>query len=101
MPVNHATYLRMPREFCDDFRGYLRTKAARSPDLRVVGPAIPCWPDKFFGDAWHFNARGAAAYSRWLGGWLRDVLAGGRAKDLPNVCGDGITTKPEPTVTLR
>jgi hypothetical protein len=103
MPINHATYTRMPPEFSEQFRAYLRTKARQSPDLRVVGPAIPCWPDKFFGDAWHFNAQGAAEYSRWFGVWLRDVLAGETAKDLPNVCAEWAATtgRPEPTVTLR
>jgi hypothetical protein len=101
MPINHATYVRMPADFSEQFRSYLQTKARQSPDLHVVGPAIPCWPDKFFGDAWHFNAQGAAEYSRWLGNWLRDALAGTTAKDPPNACPDAITGAAEPNVTLR
>jgi hypothetical protein len=88
MPINHASYVRMPPEFSDQFGAYLRTKVKQFPNLRVVGPTIPCWPDKFFGDAWHFNAQGATDYSRILGAWLRDVLAGGGSSDLPNACPD-------------
>jgi hypothetical protein len=101
MPINHATYARMRSELSEQFHTYLQTKARQWPGLRVVGPAIPCWPDKFFGDAWHLNARGATEYSRWLGGWLFDVLAGTTAKGLPNVCTDAATVRAEPAVSLR
>jgi hypothetical protein len=86
MPVNHATSARMQPQVRQAFAAYLRTKARQHPNLRVVGPAEPCWPDRFFGDAWHFNADGAAAYSAMLGAWLRDVLAGADAVDLPDRC---------------
>ncbi len=86
IPVNHATYVRMHAQVRQAFAAYLRRKAEQFPNLRVVGPAIPCWPDRFFGDAWHLNADGAIAYSTALGVWLRTALAGAQATELPGRC---------------
>lgn len=86
MPINHATFSRTSSQVKDGFARYLQAKAEHYPSLRVVGPTIPCWPDRFFGDAWHFNAEGAEAYSRLLGPWLADVLAGRDRGDLPDRC---------------
>jgi hypothetical protein len=86
MPVNHATYVQIRPEFRDGFAAYLQDKARQYPGLHVVGPAIPCWPDQFFGDAFHFNARGAEAYSRAFDRWLSPVLAGGSPGELPGRC---------------
>lgn len=103
IPINRATYKRMPPEFSARFDDYLRAKARDLPNTHVVDPVIPCWPDRFFGDAWHFNAQGATAYSRKLGDWLHAVLADGIVGNLPNACtGSAPTTSPsEPAVTLR
>jgi hypothetical protein len=86
IPVNHATYVRTRPELGQQFTAYLQTKARQFPNLHVVGPAIPCWPDKFYGDAWHFNAQGAEAYSHELGSWLHNVLGGGATQPLPDHC---------------
>jgi hypothetical protein len=86
IPINHATYARMPGDLSDHFGGYLRSKAKQFPGLHVVGPTIPCWPDEFFGDAWHLNARGAELYSHTLGTWLAEFLGGKTPKELPNLC---------------
>jgi hypothetical protein len=101
IPINHATWVRMSPAFSDRFRDYLQAKMQQSPPLRVVGPAIPCWPDRFFGDAWHLNAQGATEYSRWFGEVLRDELTGAPGPALPNTCPDAATGRAEPTVTLR
>ena len=87
IPINHATYAQTSPRLGEQFSAYLQAKAKQYPGLHVVGPAIPCWPDEFFGDAWHFNARGADAYSRELGPWLRKVMDGGAIRDLPGRCG--------------
>jgi hypothetical protein len=92
IPINHATYARMPGEFNDHFGDYLRSKARQFPNLYVAGPTIPCWPDEFFGDAWHLNAGGAELYSRALGTWLVEFLGGGTPKQLPNLCASGTLT---------
>ena len=86
IPINHATHARMRPELGAQFAAYLHAKARLYPGLRVAGPAIPCWPDAFYGDAWHFNARGADAYSGALGPWLRDIVAGAPVQDLPGRC---------------
>jgi hypothetical protein len=86
MPVNHATFVRTRPELGRQFAAYLRTKTRQYPNLRVVGPTIPCWPDRFYGDAWHFNARGAEAFSRELDPVLRSVLVNGTPRPLPNHC---------------
>ena len=101
MPINHATWVRMPAEYSNRFRAYLQAKMREFPQLRVVGDATPCWPDRFFGDAWHFNAQGAVEYSRWFGGLLRDEVADRPGQDLPNTCPDASDARGEPTVTLR
>ena len=86
MPVSHATFAAMRPRLGEQFAAYLRGKERDHPGLRFAGPAIPCWPDEFFGDDWHFNARGAAAYSRDLGPWLRDIVDNGTVRDMPSRC---------------
>ena len=86
MPVSHATFAAMRPQLGEQFAAYLRGKERDHPGLRFAGPAIPCWPDEFFGDDWHFNARGAAAYSRDLGPWLRDIVDNGTVRDMPSRC---------------
>ena len=86
MPINQATFERMQPSVRQDFAAYLQQKSNQFPNLRVVGPTIPCWPDRFFGDAWHFNADGAAAFSAALGALLHNVLAGTDVRALPDRC---------------
>ena len=86
MPVSHATFAAMRPRLGEQFAAYLRGKERDHPGLRFAGPSIPCWPDEFFGDDWHFNARGAEAYSRDLGPWLRDIVDGGTVRDMPGRC---------------
>jgi hypothetical protein len=86
MPVNHATYTRILPKFRDQFAAYLRAKAKQYSVLHVIGPTIPCWPDRFFGDVAHFKARGAEAYSRALDPWLKRALAGNIPDNLPDRC---------------
>jgi hypothetical protein len=104
IPINRSTYLRMPPEFASRFDNYLQAEARYFPNIHVASPVMSCWPDRFFGDAWHFNTQGATAYSHELGVWLRDELANGTmGNPPPNACPDseprmGLS---EPTVTLR
>jgi hypothetical protein len=86
MPINQATFDKTPAKLNDQLTAYFQAKAKEFPAVHVVGPAIPCWPNQYYGDAWHLNARGAAAYSAELGPWLQDILAGGSPKALPNHC---------------
>lgn len=86
MPMNRATYERMRPSVSGAFAAYLQEKSKQFSNLRIVGPTAPCWPDRFFGDAWHFNADGAAAFSAELGGLLRDLLAGADVRELPDRC---------------
>ncbi len=87
MPINQASYDRVPKRVGEQVANYLRATSMRFHGTRVVGPAVPCWPDRFFGDAWHFNANGAEAYSRELGEWLRAELAGRNPAALADRCG--------------
>lgn len=88
MPLNQATYDRTPRELKEQFGSYLLGKQKEFPGLHVVGALLSCWPDRFFGDAWHFNALGASEYSRVLGELLRNALTGGPSEALPDRCTD-------------
>ncbi len=86
MPVNRATFERSTPSMRAQFDAYRSGKARRFAGVTVLGPALPCWPDSAFGDAWHFNASGAASFSRALAPALRAVLAGAPAS-LPGRCG--------------
>ncbi len=90
MPVNQATYARIPPQFRAQFAAYLQAVAGRFGNVTVIGPAVGCWPDAAFGDAWHFNAAGAAAFSRALGARLVRLQAGvGAGAAGEGVAGDG------------
>jgi hypothetical protein len=86
MPVNQATFDQIPPQLQQKFAAYLQAKENQFPGLRVIGPPIPCWPNRFYGDSWHFNETGATAFSRELGLWLQAELAGGHAQSPPNHC---------------
>jgi hypothetical protein len=86
MPINQATFDKTPPRLKDQLAAYFQAKAKEFPNAQVVGPAIPCWPNQYYGDAWHLNASGAAAYSAELGPWLQGIVAGGSPKPLPNHC---------------
>jgi hypothetical protein len=76
MPVNDATARAVSPHVMSDFAAYL----ARFPDLRVVGPLLTAWPDRYFGDAYsHLNPQGAALFSDWFAGCLATRMAGGAA----------------------
>jgi hypothetical protein len=96
MPVSRTTSAATQPRLREQFATYLHAKERTYPGLQVAGPAIPCWPDEFFGDDWHFNARGADAYSRALGPWLRDVAGGGAVRDVPGRCDPDSTSSRNP-----
>ena len=77
MPMNAATWRAVRPGVRAGFAAYLAACAAGDPDLHIIGPVMPHWPDRYFGDAFaHLNPAGARRYSagfaRWLAG--RDVL---------------------------
>jgi hypothetical protein len=69
-PVNEATCRSTTPELRAGFTQYLTRRVAAFPDARIVGPLLPCWPDRLFGDATHLNASGAAAYTKLVAHWL-------------------------------
>ena len=87
MPINHATYMRSQPQLRDQFAAYLQTQARSFDNVILSGPPITCWPDAFYGDAWHFNAAGAEAFSRQLDVFLAHILAGTGTGPLPGRCG--------------
>lgn len=88
VPINRATAQRMPATLPAAFSTYLDEKAQQFSNLHIVNPIIPCWPDRYYGDGWHFNAAGAEQYSREFGKWLTRVMAGDAAQWNQNRCGD-------------
>lgn len=86
MPVNRATFRASSPAMVDRFDAYRHSTAARFANVTLIGPALPCWPNAMFGDAWHFNAKGSWAFSRTVAGALRGLLAGGKPGDLPDRC---------------
>lgn len=80
MPINHATYARSSPQFRGEFAAYLQAKAAGFNNVNLSAASIGCWPDTYYGDAWHFNAAGAAAFSREFGIFLARMLQGDPAE---------------------
>jgi hypothetical protein len=76
MPLNQATYREMSPQLGRSFDAYLTQRVQRLPNVLLADSRIPCWPNRAFGDAWHFNQAGAEAYSRGLGARLQAIMAG-------------------------
>ncbi|HEX5327640.1 MAG TPA: hypothetical protein VFW75_13290 [Acetobacteraceae bacterium] len=73
MPMNETTWHAVRPALRDGFAAYLAGYTARYANFHVVGPVMPHWPDRLFGDAFsHLNPEGAARLSErfrvWLGG---------------------------------
>jgi hypothetical protein len=87
VPSNQATYDHLAPGVEQALAAYLHGKERAFDNFRVVGPALACWPDRFFGDFYgHLNRRGAEAFSRDLDGALRQAMAGGDPGPLPDRC---------------
>lgn len=73
MPMNEATAKQVRPGVRLAFAEYLAGYAARYPGFRVVGPVMPAWPDRYFGDGFsHLNPGGAALLSARFGRCLAD-----------------------------
>ena len=71
MPINDATDRVVRAGVREAFAGYLASYAARYPNFRLVGDAMPHWPDRWFGDNFaHLNPAGAQRFSAALAAWL-------------------------------
>ena len=81
-PMNQATWVSVRPDVRTAFAAYLQHYAARYPNLRLIGPVMPHWPDRYFGDAFsHLNPEGAARFSRAFSAWLSgapSVITAGR-----------------------
>jgi hypothetical protein len=88
MPMNESTYRRMGSQVNQGFEAYLNTKHKRFPNFSLIGKPAPCWPDALFGDAWHFNDRGAEAFSQQLGLFLQARLNGNSSSTIADTCGE-------------
>jgi hypothetical protein len=76
MPMNEATGRAVLPAVRIGFAAYLASYEARYPNFHVVGPAMPAWPDRYFGDGFsHLNPRGAALLSAQFGRCLRGLMA--------------------------
>ena len=78
MPVNAATFRAVRPAVRRAFAAYLAHAAAGDPGFRVVGPVMPHWPDRYFGDGFsHLNPEGArrfsADFARLLGDGTREA----------------------------
>jgi hypothetical protein len=77
MPLNEATWYAVRPAFREAFAAYLAFYAMRYPNFHVVGPTMPRWPDRLFGDAFsHLNPEGAARFSAMLGRCLDQRMSG-------------------------
>ena len=75
MPMNQATGRAVPLGVRAGFAAYLARYEARYPGFHVVGPAMPVWPDRYFGDGFsHLNPQGAALLSARFGRCLQGRL---------------------------
>ena len=79
MPMNRTTGAAVRPAVRIGFARYLAAYAARYPRFHVLGPVMPDWPDRYFGDAFsHLNPGGAALLSAGFGRCLKRRLAGDR-----------------------
>ncbi len=77
MPVNTATAQAMPPRVLAGFAAYLAGLARQYRTFHIIGPVLPAWPDRDFGDEYsHLNPHGAAVFSDWLAGCLASLKAG-------------------------
>jgi hypothetical protein len=75
MPMNQATGRAVLPAVRAGFAAYLARYEARYPGFHVVGPAMPAWPDRYFGDEFsHLNPEGAALLSMRFGQCLQGRL---------------------------
>jgi hypothetical protein len=75
MPMNQATGRAALPGVRSGFAAYLAGYQARYPGFHVVGPAMPAWPDRYFGDGFsHLNPEGAALWSMRFGRCLQARL---------------------------
>jgi len=74
MPVNATTCKHLPAVVQSRFSKYLAEIAKAHSNVAFVDATIPCWPDIYYGDAWHFNMLGAVAYSHDLQHVLSNLL---------------------------
>jgi hypothetical protein len=82
MPMNRATGSAVLPNVRAGFAAYLARYEARYPGFHVVGPAMPAWPDRYFGDEFsHLNPQGAALLSMRFGRCLQERLAQGGEAD--------------------
>jgi len=76
MPMNEATAHAVSPDVRAAFAAYLARYAARYPNFHVIGPPMPAWPDRYFGDEFsHLNPPGAALFSREFAGCLEDLFS--------------------------
>jgi hypothetical protein len=79
MPLNETTARATDPAVRAGFAAYLAAYAARYPRFRIIGPVMPAWPDRWFGDGFaHLNPAGAARFTDWLEDCLSLRAAGGR-----------------------
>ncbi|MBN8906990.1 MAG: hypothetical protein J0H99_10280, partial [Rhodospirillales bacterium] len=80
MPINQSTAAAVRPEVRAAFAAYLAAYARRYPNLRVLGPPMPAWPDRWFGDAFsHLNPAGAARLTAALAACLAPAEGGAAA----------------------
>ncbi|HUB43760.1 MAG TPA: hypothetical protein VMB73_02135 [Acetobacteraceae bacterium] len=75
MPMNEATAHAVRPEVRAAFAAYLARYAARYANFHIIGPPMPAWPDRYFGDEFsHLNPEGAALFSTGFAACLRELL---------------------------
>ncbi len=72
-PVNGETWSAAPPALRTGFAAYIVRYEAKYPNFRLLGPIMPHWPDRYFGDRFgHLNPTGAALFSERLAGCLAE-----------------------------
>jgi lysophospholipase L1-like esterase len=74
-PLNESTCAELNPSIQKNFVAYLRAATRHVPGVQMVGPTMPCWPNRLFGDQFHLNAEGANQYSKMVGQWLQSYIA--------------------------
>ncbi len=65
MPFNESSFNVMNKNFISEYKTYINAFARQYPEL-IISDTLYCYPDIFFGDESHLNAKGKEKFTEYL-----------------------------------
>ncbi len=72
-PLNEATRSRMDPKVVGEIGAYLQGLQAQFANFRLIGPSVPGYPDRMFGDWAHLDAAGSRQFSAEVAAHLKSL----------------------------